>query len=274
MTNIANSQDRNREVKLEIVYYTDPLCCWSWAFEPQWRRLRYEFGEQIRWRYCMGGLLPNWETFSDPMNAVSRPMQMGPLWFEAKHISGMPINERIWVTDPPASSYPGCIAVKCAALQSPIAEEKYLRALREAVLLNGKNISKESVLLDLAGTLNRNNPGVLNLQQFENDYQSGAGHQPFRDDLQRVRYHKISRFPTLTIINNTGKGVFITGYRPYEVLLQAIAQVAPSLQQEKKTYTAEAYKAFWGSVTEREAKEMQSAEKAMESSSTSASDSL
>ena len=27
-------------VSLSIEYYTDPLCCWSWAFEPQWRRLR------------------------------------------------------------------------------------------------------------------------------------------------------------------------------------------------------------------------------------------
>ena len=270
MTSTADNQDKNRAAEIEIVYYTDPLCCWSWAFEPQWRRLRYEFGEQIRWRYCMGGLLPNWETYNDPMNAVSRPLQMGPLLFEAKYLSGMPINERIWMADPPASSYPGCIAVKCAGLQSTLAEEAYLRALREAVMLEEKNIAKENVLLEIAGVLSRKSPEMFNLQRFTEDYHSGAGHQPFRDDLQRVRYHKISRFPTLTIINKKSKGVLITGYRPYEVLLQAIAQVAPSLQPEKMTCTADAYKVFWGSVTEREVKEVQSAEIAIDSSSASA----
>src|SRR6478609_7542743 len=116
-------EQEKEEAVLQIVYYTDPLCCWSWAFEPQWRRLRYELGNQMRFRYCMGGLLADWEKYNDPMNAVSRPSQMGPLWFEAKYISGMPIREHIWHKDPPASSYPACIAVKCAALQSAAAEE-------------------------------------------------------------------------------------------------------------------------------------------------------
>jgi hypothetical protein len=32
-----------REQKLAFIeYFTDPLCSWSWAFEAQWRRLRYE----------------------------------------------------------------------------------------------------------------------------------------------------------------------------------------------------------------------------------------
>jgi hypothetical protein len=76
------AMDRTDEEDLvEITYYTDPLCCWSWAFEPQWRRLRYEYSGKIKWRYRMGGLLPDWSSFSDPMNDVSRPIQMGPFWY-------------------------------------------------------------------------------------------------------------------------------------------------------------------------------------------------
>src|SRR5215218_1622348 len=107
----ANTADR-----VQIVYYTDPLCCWSWAFEPQWRKLRYQFGDNLTWRYCMSGLLPGWNQFTDNLNAVSRPVQMGPIWMEAAHISGMPISNRIWITNPPTSSYLSCIAVKCAEL--------------------------------------------------------------------------------------------------------------------------------------------------------------
>lgn len=108
---------------LEITYYTDPLCCWSWAFEPQWRRFLYEFRGKIRYRYCMGGLLPQWNNYNDAINSVTRPIQRGPVWMHAKQMSGMPIDQNIWMRDPPSSSYPACIAVKCAALQSPYAEE-------------------------------------------------------------------------------------------------------------------------------------------------------
>src|SRR5690606_17166903 len=109
----------------------------------------YEYSGKIMWRYRMGGLLPSWNNFNDPMNDVSRPIQMGPIWADVKHRSGMPINNMVWINDPPDSSYPACIAVKCASLQSPDAAEAYLRKTREAVMVDGKNISKQNVLLDI-----------------------------------------------------------------------------------------------------------------------------
>src|SRR5579885_885506 len=121
--------------QVAITYFTDPLCCWSWAMEPQWRRLRYEFGDRVRCRVRMGGLLADWQSFHDPITAVSRPGQMGPHWFAAARASGMPIDERVWMEDPPASSYPACLAVKAAELQGGTAGARYLRRLREAVML-------------------------------------------------------------------------------------------------------------------------------------------
>lgn len=258
MNNSKDSQERQTADVLEIVYYTDPLCCWSWAFEPQWLRFRLEFAPFIKWRYCMGGLIASWETYNDPMNSISKPLQMGPLWFEAKHISGMPISDHIWFADPPASSYPACIAVKCAGLQSADAAEQYLRKLREAVMLKGKNIAKETVLLEIAETLAAQKSDLLNVTQFEADLRSGAGQQPFREDLQEVRYQKISRFPTLTITNPNrgGKGVMIVGYRPYKVLLEAIAVIAPDLQPVQATLFSESNISYWQTVTEREVDEL------------------
>src|SRR4051794_21017197 len=110
---------------LEITYYTDPLCCWSWGFEPQWRKLLAEFSGKLKTRYCMGGLLPGWKNFHDAVNAVTKPVQMGPVWMHAAQVSGMPIQHNLWVKDPPASSYPACMAVKCAGLQSAEAEDMY-----------------------------------------------------------------------------------------------------------------------------------------------------
>ncbi|HJT76416.1 MAG TPA: DsbA family protein, partial [Gemmataceae bacterium] len=112
-----------------IDYYTDPLCSWSWALEPAWRRLRYEFGDRLAYRYRMAGMIPDWDHFADPMNAVHTPRQMAPHWFAVRQLSGMPLDERVWLEDPPASSFPACVAFEAAALQGPAAAERYLRRL-------------------------------------------------------------------------------------------------------------------------------------------------
>jgi predicted DsbA family dithiol-disulfide isomerase len=156
---------------LEITYYTDPLCCWSWAFEPQWRRLLYEFKGKVKYRYCMAGLLPGWDNYNDSINSVSKPIQMGPVWMHAKQLSGMPIEQNIWMSDPPSSSYPACIAVKCAAFQSLRAEEHFLRMLREAVMIRGENISKEEVIFNLAEKLAAID-GEFKITRFKEDIKS------------------------------------------------------------------------------------------------------
>lgn len=238
--------------RLEISFYTDPLCCWSWAFEPQWRRLQYEFRGSIVFRYVMSGLLPSWKNYSDPVYSISRPMQMGPVWHEAALTSGMQLYDKIWVEDPPASSYPACIAVKCAELQSPGAGAKYLRLLREAVMLNGKNIAKMDVLTDVAQHLS---PGMIALDKFSQDLINDTGLEAFRKDLNEVQSRGINRFPSL-IIRGANKAVMITGYRPYDVLLDAIKQVAPDLNSSSTPLVAEDYTRYWESLTTREMEEI------------------
>ena len=93
----AVQTEQNKADRVEITFYTDPLCCWSWGFEPQWRRLQYELQDQIVFRYVMTGLLASWKNFSDPLYSVSRPQQMGPVWMEAESVSGMLMHHKLWV---------------------------------------------------------------------------------------------------------------------------------------------------------------------------------
>ncbi|MGI8952038.1 MAG: DsbA family oxidoreductase [Chitinophagaceae bacterium] len=224
---------------IEITYYTDPLCCWSWAFEPQWRKLQFEFSGKISWHYVMGGLLPSWKNYNDPINNVSRPIQMGPVWMHASQVSGIPMHQRIWIEDPPASSYPACIAVKCAELQSTETGEKYLRLLREAIMINGINISKQTELIKIAETLTQKGFTEFTLIKFKEDLKTDKGLEAFRKDLQEVQYRNINRFPTLIIKANQQPPILITGYRPYSILLDAIKQVAPQLQKTQQAINEE-----------------------------------
>jgi putative protein-disulfide isomerase len=248
--------EQNKADRVEIIFYTDPLCCWSWAFEPQWRRLQYEFRDQIVFRYVMTGLLPSWKNYSDPVYSVNRPQQMGPVWLEASEASGMPMQNKIWVADPPASSYPACIAVKAVQLQSQPASVKYLRLLREAVMLEGKNIAKQDVLKQVAERLVNDYPGIINLNQFLGDLINDNGLEAFRIDWQESQNKNISRTPTLIMRSGNKPAIMLTGYRPYPVLLEAIKQVAPSVEPLAKQISIGAYKRFWGELTEREIAEI------------------
>lgn len=248
--------EQNKADRVEIVFYTDPLCCWSWAFEPQWRRLQYEFQDQIVFRYVMTGLLPSWKNYSDTVYSVSKPMQMGPVWLEASETSGMPMHHKIWVEDPPASSYPACIAVKTAQLQSQAAAVKYLRSLREAAMLQGKNIAKQEVLMQVAEKLISDYPGLINLNQFTNDLTNDNGLEAFRPDWQETQNRNITRTPTLIMRSPNKPAIMLIGYRPYSVLLEAIKQVAPAIKPSVNAISIDAYKRFWGSHTEREIAEI------------------
>jgi len=246
----------NQADRAEITFYTDPLCCWSWAFEPQWRRLQYEFQQIIVCRYVMAGLISAWQNFNDPLYSVSRPMQMGPVWYEAGLASGMQIYDKIWVTDPPASSYPACIAVKCAELQSPLAGVKYLRMIRDAVMLQGKNIARQDVLVSAAQSLANNYPGLIDIERFVQDLTiNDNGIEAFRTDLNEVQNRNISRFPTLIMRSSNKPSIIITGFRPYPVLLDAIKQVTSADYSVQKPVSKETYTTYWGNITQREIEE-------------------
>lgn len=237
--------------KIEIVYYTDPLCAWSWAMEPAWRKLIYQYGSSLNYKYCMAGLLADWKFFNDTINCVSRPIQMAPFWSEIGHRSGMPINSLLWMTDPPASSYPACVAVKAASLQSKKAEELVLRALRKAVVTEGRNIAKREQLFAVCDDLNAKfNAALFDFDKWKADICSGAATNLFRIDLQEVQLKKINRFPSLTL-RYRDKYVMLTGFRPFSELLRVLEKLADDLPLPDPI-EEDHYSKFWFDVTERE----------------------
>lgn len=207
---------------INITYYTDPLCCWSWAFETEWQKLLLHFQNKITWRYCMGGLLPEWNKYHDAINSISRPLQMGPMWMHAAKLTGVDIRDDIWAKDPPASSYPACIAVKSAGLQSDAAAEKYLFLLREACMLHAKNIAKPDVLLEIADVLKADKNFEFDTKLFKQHLFGNEGREAFKKDLQEVKYRGINRFPAVVIKNQSGKAKLLTGYNAYETVAEIL----------------------------------------------------
>ncbi|HET6255727.1 MAG TPA: DsbA family protein [Puia sp.] len=210
--NLLNSGEADG---VDVTIYTDPLCCWSWATWPQWRKFRASVVTPMTVTYKMAGLLPSWDQFNDSLNAISKPIQMAPEWAHAKRIGHVPINDRIWITDPPESSFPACIAVKAVAQQSGPAAEAYFFSLQNAVMVRSLNIAHTPVLFKIATEL-ANEWSEFDPFLFRDDLLDGRGKGEFMKDLQETKYLRICRFPTFVFRTVRKPAMVVSGYQSFE----------------------------------------------------------
>lgn len=254
---MAGTSNAGDDASVFIEYYTDPLCSWSWAFEAPWRALRYTCAGRLTWRYRMGGMLSDWRSYHDPFNDISNPSQMAPQWLQVQELSGMPFDELVWHIDPPNSSYPACLAVKAAQRQGDAAAEQYLRRLREAVMLERRNIARPDILLTIAqetaqaGSMEE----PFDFNRFRDDLDAQETREAFRNDLRDASYYGIGRFPTLVLHRTDGRGIVLVGYRPHHVLWTALHALVPAMHQTPaipQEQLALEYISRWQRVTARE----------------------
>lgn len=152
-------------------YYTDPACPWSWSVEPVVRRLQVEFGDSLEFTYVMCGIA---REFGPPLDMVGELLDAGDA-------SGMPVDPRLWLDSPPASSHPACLAVKAAGEQGPEIEALYLRRLREGLNCARRKLDSADALTNEARAV----PG-LNVERFGIDLRSNATVEALGADLERA----------------------------------------------------------------------------------------
>lgn len=218
-----NSQQKNNTL-VKVLYFTDPICSSCWGLEPQLRRLKLEFGNQIEIEYIMGGLLPDWSYNS---GGISKPSDVAEHWDEVSEHYDMPIDGNLWLEDPLQSSYPPSIAFKAAQLQNKGKSSQFLREIRELVFLKKKNISKYEHLEYAAEKVG------LNIEKFKIDFH-GKAREDFEKDLKLAKEHRIKGFPTVLFQNKSGDQQTVYGSKPYDYFQAAIQKSDPSAV--KKTY--------------------------------------
>ncbi len=97
-TSISESpKDISQQKKqVKILYFTDPICSSCWGIEPQLRKLKLEYGDDIEIVYVMGGLLPDWNYNS---GGISKPSDVAHHWDEVSKYYDMPIDGDVWLED-------------------------------------------------------------------------------------------------------------------------------------------------------------------------------
>ena len=174
--------------------FTDPFCPWSWAAEPQLRRLQVEFGDSLGYTFVIVGLRRRIEQADAAALALD--------CLDAAAESGMPVDPRVFLRDPPSSTHPAGLAVAAVADQGDPA--RFIRRLREAILLERRRMDSGPALLDAA-----RETGGLNIERLKVDFASNAIVERFGADLERGRGVRTPAFAF-------GDGPRIAGFGPYE----------------------------------------------------------
>lgn len=214
----------NKPVK--IVYYTDPICSSCWGIEPQLRKLKLEYGAYIDIDYRMGGLLADWSYNS---GGISKPLDVAHHWDEASLHYQMPIDGNVWIEDPLESSYPSCIAVKAAQIQSKEKAITFMRMLREKLYLEKKNIAKWENIAQAAQLAG------LDINKLKTDYE-GKAKTLFHEDLTYAKTLVVRGFPTLFFSDGNNNQLTVYGSKPYASYENALLALYP--EAKKKPFIA------------------------------------
>jgi putative protein-disulfide isomerase len=221
---------------IEVRYYTDPACPRSWGNEPTLRRLMWEFGEQLDFTWVMGGLARQYgPDYRDRESGIGfgsdRFADLMGHWLQVAAESGMPIDARLWRQNPISSTYPACQAVEAAAEQGPALTYRYLRRLREGLMIERRKLDHLEALVGEAG------PVGLDSDRFRIDLGSHAITEAFAVHLEEVRNppegarmdgcvtqtegrDRLS-FPSAVFRGEGGSEHGVWGRQPYEAYRQA-----------------------------------------------------
>jgi putative protein-disulfide isomerase len=251
---------------VEVRHYSDPACSWSWGSEPQLRKLMWEFGGSLRFRWVMGGLARHYgAAYRDEEAGITgqRDCFDGLMahWLDVGGETEMPIDPRLWRRNPIVSTYPACQAAKAAAEQGSELGYAYLRRLREGLMCERKKLDHAEALIGDAATAG------LDVERFRIDLGSHAITEAFAADLEEVRDppeeareagavkrtegHERLSFPSLVFVGEDGERHGVWGWRPYAALREAAIAAGADPERDAAPGPLEAVERF-GRVTTKE----------------------
>ena len=161
----------------------------------------------------------------------------------------MPIDGDVWLEDPLDSSYPPSIAFKAAQLQDGDKAILFLRAIREMVFIQKKNIAKWENIALAAEQVG------LNVDQLKTDFE-GKAKTLFEEDLKLAQKFGVRGFPSMFFIYEAGNQEFVYGTRPYAFYEMAILKLNPSVQKSEYTKSWETLFSKCASLTAKEFSEL------------------
>jgi 2-hydroxychromene-2-carboxylate isomerase len=217
---------------LDVELFTDPACPFAFSAEPVRIRLRWHYGDGLRWTTRMIVLT------REPGEAEK--LAEGAPGLQRRY--GMPIDPRPYPR--PASSEPACRAVVAARLLDPERADALLRRLRVRVMQHG--LLDDPALIAAAAEDAGLNPVVLAERAASAEVAAAleADASAARDPVPPARAldHKLGGPPgerRYTAPSYIIDGIAIPGFNPVEACETAIANRAPDLPRRPRPAAVE-----------------------------------
>jgi len=205
----------NPEKLIDVQWYTDPLCSWSFAAEKAIGDFRSKMGNRIIFHHRMLPLYQLLDTFL-AAHEMKAPADFASKIRKASKATGVEMTTTPW--EKGIVPKDGSILSKwaLAALSiDPVKGDQYLHHLRRAFFVEGRDLTKTGSLRDLGEKvgldpemLEKLSSGEMIRQQLEADIKKGA------EEGVSVR-------PTLVMVNSGGDRIFIGGLRDAELFIHA-----------------------------------------------------
>ena len=175
---------------VELVLYHDVLCSWCYVADARLDFLRDEYGSSVRWRFRPYPLRPENQLPDKKQRAVlARHFRR-----VSKETEGLGVKPDLWTgQDPPSSSLPPLVALEAALPQGEHLQHELLRAMRKAAFVDGINVARRDVQLELASRVG------LDLNRFLDRLDAPSTAQSVSDAAQEAEALGIKGCPALVI---------------------------------------------------------------------------
>ena len=213
------------EKKLIIEHFTDPLCFWCYAMEPEMRKIRVLLDDQLDYRIVMGVLssdvheIIGYDEDAELRYEVYRAM-LANYFRESVKMVRMPLSLDNMLTHGPEDlvSLPLSLAYCAMKMIDKDIAEAYLRRMRERVFAEGCSLSTVDQQVQLASEF------PIDVEQFRSNLDNPEIATVLQQGVDKCRIYGITAFPTL-LLQWGNKRMMAQGYHTFEELKQAIGQV-------------------------------------------------
>lgn len=200
---------------MHLLYIADPMCSWCYGFGPELTKL-VERHPEARLDLVMGGLRPfNTKVMSPEFKEMLRGH-----WRHVATASGLPFSESIFERDDFVyDTEPPCRAVVTARQLDPAKAYAYLKAVQLAFYRDGRDVTRASVLADIAAECGYERE--IFLMRFE----SPAMRSETQGDFARTQSLGVGGFPTLGLVDGSQVFLVTSGYATQDVLEYRLAEI-------------------------------------------------
>lgn len=213
--------------KIDLYYFTDPLCSHCWALDTVLTRFKLEYHTLLDVHTIMGALVEDDNHYKDLKGPEAK--EMVDHWDQVSRFYHVPMNTRIWHIDPITSSYPSSIAYLYLKDHIEAKAGKFLRLVREGAFLFEKNIAKRSILEQILRQLEIDPDPVLDFAY------SDAGKEMLIKNMAPIDLFSVNGFPTVVLVNKNQEAVKVVGSRTLETYKKALRKVLPDATELQPT---------------------------------------